>query len=147
MDHDFDVSMNSGGSMAAAMQLEKARSVATPATRYTQRQEQDAVPLDVVQHREYRGFLGQLLHLSHDPPDIQYATVAAARSRASLTTLDQWRTKRAVRYLRGVPGMMVEFRLDHWPTEVDVDVDSDWAGDVRGRRSVSGGALRLDDDD
>ena len=49
--------------------------------------------------------------------------------------------KRVLRYLRGMPRAHYLFRWQKWTPTVRCQVDSDWAGCLKTRRSTSGGVL------
>ena len=58
------------------------------------------------------------------------------------THADDVRLKRLVRYLKGRPRATLDYAWQQWHADLTCDVDSDWAGCARTRKSTSGGALR-----
>ena len=83
------------------------------------------------------------MHVVHDRTDAQWATKEAARTMSSPTTLDEWRIRRVVRYLK-------HHRVCEWTfeavgplSEIVATCDSDWGGQEESRRSTSGGVLKV----
>ena len=62
---------------------------------------------------------------------------------SSPTQADMVRLKRAIRYLKTRPRAIQLFRWQGPQRAVSCEVDADWAGCVRTRRSTSGGLLRI----
>ena len=124
--------------------LEKAKSVVTPGSRdgaskttgfnefsnqdegQGQKEDEDILKGDVA--TKYRAVTARLNYLAQDRPDIQYAVKEAARRMAMPRRGDWMAIKRIARYLIGAPRAV---QHSHWqclPSELDVYVDSDWAG-------------------
>ena len=129
--------------LAEQLHLQDSKPVATPGTRYSAQQEQDASMLVGANVSQFRSAVGSLMYVATDQPEVQQAAAAAARGMQSPTMLDQWRLKRAVRYLIGRGPVAAVYTLSEVPDVLETHVDSDWAGDIRSRRSTSGGLIRL----
>ena len=72
--------------------------------------------------------------------DIRFATQEALRHSASPDTEDEIRLQRVAKDLNDTPFCTHDFPWNYGhQLTIDCYVDSDWAGDVVGRRSVSGG--------
>ena len=86
---------------------------------------------------QYRRWVAVLNYLAQDRLDLSYAVKEAARSMATPHTDDGVRLKRILRYLQGAPRASYVFKLHPQVTELVGQVDSDWAGCTRTRRSTS----------
>ena len=85
--------------------------------------------------------------MTYTRPDISYATKELARSLTQPTTLDQQKLKHLLRYIKGTQHYRFFVRpvvrtMDTTP-DLDVFVDSDWAGCATTRRSTSGFAIKF----
>ena len=93
--------------------------------------------------KEYRAIAATINYLALDQPDIQYASKEACRDMAAPDRSAWAKLKRIGRYLVGRKQVMWKFP---WKDEVggwSVTVDSDWAGDLKTRKSTNGGIIRL----
>ncbi len=97
--------------------------------------------LDGRKAREYRRAAARLNYLALDRPDVSFAVKEVARAMASPCIGDEMRLKRVLRYLRGCPRAAFLFKWQPRHFHIRCQVDSDWAGCVRTRRSTSGGLL------
>ena len=91
----------------------------------------------------YQSAVGSLLYLSTGTrPDIAFAVGNVARFSANSTKRHWTGVKRILRYLKGTSDLGL-----HYSSSVDEDLvgysDSDWAGDLDDRRSVSGYMFKL----
>ncbi len=91
----------------------------------------------------YREAVGSLLFLTNcTRPDISFAVNMACRSMSSPTPEDWMRVKRIFRYLVGTPSHGLHYRrsavVDEGNPLLVGFSDSDWGGDIQGRRSTSG---------
>ena len=100
-------------------------------------------PLHEEEHKAYRRAVGQLQWKTYTRPDICYATKELARSLQAPTTTDQQKLKYLLRYIKGTKHYKQVIR----PTakipasatpDINVYVDSDWAGCSTTRRSTRG---------
>jgi len=131
--------------LAEKLKLSSAKPEATPVVRSSAKEEGDAWSLVDDQISQYRSAVGSLMHIALDQPEVQYAVGVLARGMQAPTSLDVWRLKRALRYLLGRGRMMSVYSVVEDPTELVVYTDADWAGDLRSRRSTSGGIILLGD--
>ena len=93
--------------------------------------------------KEYRAIAATINYLALDQPDIQYASKEACRNMAAPDKAAWAKLKRIGRYLVGRKQVVWKFP---WKDEVggwSATVDSDWAGDLKTRKSTSGGIIRL----
>ena len=104
-------------------------------------------PLNTEEHKAYRRAVGKLQWMTYTKPDISYATKELARSLTEPTTADQQKLKHLLRYIRGTQHYKFYIRptvktSDITP-DVDVYVDSDWAGCATTRKSTSGFVIKF----
>ena len=104
-------------------------------------------PLNTEEHKAYRRAVGKLQWMTYTRPDISYATKELARSLTEPTTADQRKLKHVLRYIRGTQHYKFYIRptvktSDITP-DVDVYVDSDWAGCATTRKSTSGFVIKF----
>ena len=104
-------------------------------------------PLNTEEHKAYRRAVGKLQWMTYTRPDISYATKELARSLTEPTTADQQKLKHLLRYIRGTQHYKFYIRptvktSDITP-DVDVYVDSDWAGCATTRKSTSGFVIKF----
>jgi len=91
----------------------------------------------------YQSAVGSLLYLSTSTrPDIAFAESNVAKFSANPTKRHWTGVKRILRYLKGTSDLGLHY------TSNDVDnlvgyLDSDWAGDLDGRKSTSGYLFKL----
>ena len=82
--------------------------------------------------------------MSQDRPDLMNASCHLAQAMSAPTEFDWMRLKRFARYVKGAPVMKIQYRLqddEEKLTEVILQTDSDWANNIKDRRSHSGGVL------
>ena len=100
------------------------------------------------EHAQFRRAVGKLQWMTYTRPDISYATKELARSLQQPTTADQQKLKHLLRYIKGTRHYKQIIR----PTakippraipDLNVFVDSDWAGCPQTRRSTSGFVITL----
>jgi len=118
--------------------LGNAKSAPTPGTRSTGKGVRDA--LDELGKKEYEQFrrgAGIVSFIAHDRFDIQFATKTVLQDTNRPTKLSMMRLVRIARYLIGKPVLAYEYRYQEWDANVEVFVDSDWAGEEETRRSTT----------
>ena len=91
--------------------------------------------------RAYREAAALLNYLGLDRADVSYAGKEVSRKMAAPTAADELRLKRVIRYLQGARRGVFHFPWQSATQTIRCQVDSDWAGCVRTRRSTSGGVL------
>ena len=104
--------------------------------------------LSTEEHSQYRWAVGKLQWMTYTRPDISYATKELARALQQPTTADQQKLKHLLRYIKGTKDYKQIIR----PTvkipakaipDINVYVDSDWAGCPTTRRSTTGILITL----
>ena len=105
-------------------------------------------PLSTEEHAQYRRAVGKLQWMTYTRPDISYATKELARALQQPTTADQQKLKHLLRYIKGTKDYKQIIR----PTvklpakaipDINVYVDSDWAGCPTTRKSTTGFIVSL----
>lgn len=82
--------------------------------------------------------------MSVDRPDLCHVVRTLASAMKTPRLSDWMRLKKVARYLVKVPYMKRVFKMqDPEKLHVNVMTDSDWAGDLRTRRSTSGAVIRI----
>ena len=105
-------------------------------------------PLSTDEHAAFRKAVGKLQWMTYTRSDISYATKELARSLTAPTTADQQKLKHLLRYLQGTkqhkqiirPTMKIPASAT---PDLNVYVDSDWAGCSATRRSTTGFVITL----
>ena len=121
---------------------ERGSALLTPGAKETVSEPAEDVPLDTAAVSAFRSEAARGNYLGLDRPDIAFAAKELCRrmsapDRAGLRSL-----QRFVRYLKGSPRLVYSFPWQD-ECELDVFVDTDFAGCLATRRSTSGGvALR-----
>jgi len=91
----------------------------------------------------YRALSARFHYLSQDRPDISYSSKELCREFAVPTVTSFKKLKRLARYLSGMSRLVYHYAWQDMPTEIDVYVDTDFAGCRETRRSTSGGVAML----
>eukprot|EP00438_Fugacium_kawagutii_P020526 Skav212703 [mRNA] locus=scaffold1930:419946:420725:- [translate_table: standard] len=106
-------------------------------------------PLSLEQHKLYRRIVGQLLWMCNVRNDIMYSVKELSRGLSAPNDDHMARMKHLLRYLQGTKDFAQTLRptlkLHKSQTTLDVNVfvDSDWAGCAHTRRSTSGVSLYI----
>ena len=99
-------------------------------------------PLSEDEHKAFRRAVGKLQWMTYTRPDICYATKELARALQQPTSSDQQKLKHLLRYIRGTTHYKQIIRptvkLTQTTHDLNVYVDSDWAGCVETRKSTTG---------
>ena len=93
--------------------------------------------------KEFRSNAALANYLALDRADLQFAVGLLCRDMSSPTQASERAMKRVARYLVRYPRMVWEFREVEELGHIAVYADSDWAGDLRSRRSTSGGVVTI----
>ena len=88
----------------------------------------------------YRAIVARLNYLGQDS-EIQFAVKELGRDMNKPTQARWTKTKRVLRYLKGVPHAILHFKYQARPKSLVVWSDSDFAGCTRTRKSTSAGVL------
>ena len=125
--------------------MEGSKAVGTPGTTEGQRAaeggEKEEDYLVGQRATRYRRMVARLNYLAQDRPNLSFAVKEVARTMASPRAVGEVNLKRIVRYLRGAEHEVYLYRWQQHSSHLTCQVDSDWAGCTRARRSTSGGAL------
>eukprot|EP00973_Karenia_brevis_P063586 8836494-Karenia_brevis.AAC.1 len=81
--------------------------------------------------------------MSLDCPDLQFPIKQNSRSTANETRSSWTHLKKVARYLVGLEKMVWKFGWQDEPKHCRVYTGSDWGGNVKERRSTSGGIWML----
>ena len=107
----------------------------------------EAQPLSDKDHKKYRRVVGQLLWLCNVRPDILFAVKELSRGLSPPTSEHECKVKHLLRFLAGTKHFTQQLRPtltlspQHKGLDIQVFVDSDWAGCHETRRSTSGVSL------
>ena len=87
---------------------------------------------------EFRSLAMRAAYLSLDRPELQYAVKELCRNLVSPTQRDQSALKRLGRFLVHCPRLLHRFPWQSKPSKLVIESDSDFAGDLKTRKSTSG---------
>jgi hypothetical protein len=116
----------------------------SPMTPSLLRTDDNSEKLDTGGIAVYRKHTGRLMCVAQDRPDVQFAVKSLARCMCNPSEDDMAACKRVIRYLSSRKVLTYEFdvSIDEFLTPT-AQVDSDWAGCRKTRRSTSGGIVAL----
>lgn len=121
------------------------RGVETPIAVENIRSTKDADPTDPElspsDASRYRRCAAIIVYLSQDRPDLSMAACHLARGMAVPRESDLVRLKRAARYLKAHPRLILLYEFQEDCEDMKLFTDSDWANDHRTRKSHSGGVI------
>ena len=117
------------------------KGAATPGIKREGELYEERSPLNEEGVTDYRGLVALLNYLSQDRPDTAFASKEAAKTMASPAQEDIAQLKRVARYLVAHPRCALEYKWQNPVKGFDTFTDSDWGGDVRTRKSTSGGCV------
>ena len=104
---------------------------------------EDSEPLPATEATRYRAIVARLNYLAQDRSEFQYVTQEVSQ-RMSKPRENDWRAlKRIGRFLVGALRTVQVFERQEEKGHFDTYADSDWAGDRKGAKSTSGGAVML----
>ena len=113
----------------------------------TLRKQLEPEPLDAEAHKRYRRTVGQLLWLGSVRPDIMYAVKELSRGLSAPTSEHEAKAKHLLKYLSGTKYFSqrlqptLQLSPQNKAIDINIYVDSDWAGCPESRRSTSGVSL------
>ena len=95
--------------------------------------------------KAFQMLAARLNYIAQDDPTIQFAATELCRKMSSPTSQDFSKLKKLVRFLVGVEEVLWEYpwQNERETTAIKIQVDSDWAGCERARRSTSGGCITV----
>ena len=105
--------------------------------------------LNKEEHAAYRRMVGKLQWMTYTRPDIGFATKELARALTQPTTADQQKFQHLLRYIKGTQRYKQYVRpTTKTPTaeavpDIQVFVDSDWAGCATTRKSTTGFQIKV----
>ena len=129
--------------------LHNARPATTPGTKQLKAEIGDGVSeLTSPDATMYRRAVGKLMWLTPIRPDINYSVKELSRQLTNPTVEDVGRLRHLLRYLKGTLNysLLISPKLiphKDAPLELDVYVDSDWAGCRTTRKSTSGAVISV----
>ena len=125
--------------------LTKCNPAPTPGSSATKTTIEDEELLDTDQHRTLRRLVAKLQWLAYTRPDMAYSIKELARSIQQPSIRDQKKLKHVIRYLAGTTTYKFSIRPtikltthDLTPIDLNIYVDSDWAGCHQTPKSTSG---------
>lgn len=122
--------------------LEDVKALTNPCADEIKRPDDDQ-ELNAEYTTQYKSIVARENYLAADRIDIQYAVKALATSMSRPTNGDWQKLKRLGRYLVGKPRLIIKYDWQNPPIRFTSYSDSDWAGDKRSRKSMSGGVVRM----
>jgi hypothetical protein len=121
--------------------LQDCKGAATPMS--AEKDVERETEMETSEGTRYRRAVARVNYLAQDRPDLAVAASVLSRSMAKPMVGDEVRLKRVLRYLKSHPFCRLEYKWQEEPTAITLLTDSDWAGDVRTRRSTTGMVIQL----
>ena len=90
----------------------------------------------------YRRGVARVNFMAQDRPDLSVVARLMSQGMSSPKEGDEKLLKRTIRYLRRYPISESMFVWQARPKKATLNIDSDWAGDQKSRKSTSGGTIR-----
>ena len=125
----------------AELGLLKAKSVSTPAARFTKKDVEQCEELTGTAIKQYRSTAARAGFLSMDRWELLYSAKECLRGMSKPTTLHLRMLKRIGRYLIGEPRVVLMFERQSEIKHIDAVGDTDHNGCVISRKSTNGGAI------
>ena len=127
------------------LKFSEAKSVTTPGIREEQKKarEEESELMSLEEASKYRMVVARLNYLSLDRFDTQYACKEASKYMASPQMHHIALLKRIGRYLMHAPRVIHKFKWQKGWGMATGHSDSDWAGDLKTRKSTSGGTCAI----
>lgn len=118
--------------------MDESKTVSTPCDVSQKLMEEDGSSIEEeMKNKPYRELVGSLIYLANATRlDIAYIANVLSRFLSNPRRKHWIAAKRVVRYLKGTIEYSIVYEKDE--SEIQIYVDSDWAGDVSDRRSCSG---------
>ena len=134
-----DAGLKTLSKLKTLLGMENSSSVSTPAVAATKND--DVTGLSDDDASLYKSGTGMALWLAHDRVDCQFAVRSLAQRMSNPRVCDLAALKRLVRYLVLVPQLTYVYEPSGNTKAIQGWSDSDWGGDIVGRRSCSGGLV------
>ena len=110
--------------------------VFTPIDYAVRLHQQSGTPLDDTTASSYRRLIGRLIYLTNTRPDITFAMQHLSQFVAHPSSAHQQAAYRILRYLKAAPGSGIFFSASSI-LQLKAFSDSDWAGCIDTRRSIT----------
>ena len=123
----------------------KDKSMKTPGIKTSLKEDDEDPHLDPMTSTKYRQMIARCNFIAQDRPDVQYAVKEAAKGMSSPKKSDWEKLMRIGRYLLGRPRYVIKFVAQKDVCAINAYGDSDFAADVKTRKSTSGGLVCLGD--
>ena len=120
--------------------LQQGKAVETPGVKHDDKEVEDVAMTDK-ETTEYRGLVALLNFMAQDRPDLAFASKEASKSMSSPMKNDMMALKRVGRYLQKYPRGIMTYAWQQRVESLTVYTDSDWGGDIKTRKSTSGGCI------
>ena len=123
--------------------LEKSKDVPTPGVEEALSEVENDLQafLEPEQASRFRALAARANYISVDRADAHYAIKELCRDMSSPTEASWIALKRVVKYFKGRPRAVVNFKWQDEVSAVDIYTDANWAGCKRSRKSTSGGCI------
>ena len=82
-------------------------------------------------------------YMSMERPDVDHASTEISKCMSKPKVGDDSNVKRLIRYLINFPRMMSYYSWQNSISDVTLYTDSDWANDVKTKRSTFGGVIMI----
>ena len=141
--YELGLADNYNNTLLAEAKMENCKPATAPGTSALKTPTADHdQPLSEDEHKAFRRAVGKLQWMTYTRPDICYATKELARALQQPTSSDQQKLKHLLRYVKGTTHYKQIIRptvkLTQTTYDLNVYVDSDWAGCVETRKSTTG---------
>ena len=106
----------------------------------------ESEPLDEFNLKRYRQIVGSLIYImTSTRPDIAYTVTKLSQFMSCATQYHMTMTKHLLRYLKSTIDDKLIFTKSDKPLEIVGFSDSDWAGSIEDRKSITGYSFRMCD--
>ena len=103
----------------------------------------DEIELEAKEAKEFRAVAVRVDYLNLDCPDLQFPIKQSSRAMAKPVRGSWRKLKRVARYMLGIAAVVWVFAWQEEPEHSHTLADSDWEGNVKDRKSTSGGVWML----
>jgi hypothetical protein len=103
----------------------------------------EEVDMDPKAATRYRRSAARINYMAMERPDIGHSSKEISKSMSSPKVRDEAKIIRLIKYLINFPRLMCYYPWQDKVEEAALYTDSDWANDIKTRRSTSGGAIFL----
>ena len=128
--------------LVAQLGLVGANAVTTPGIKPTVQELETDEHIYDARAKVYQGGSARANYMGPDRPEVQFAVKECCRWMSAPTELALKSLKRVGRFVEGRPRLVLKMPFEE-ASQVDVYVDSDYAGCPRTRKSTSGGCIMM----